>query len=507
VTFKDKVKVPRFPEPNMAEPRDSPANKAAVQRAISSLERVRAPTYDARAKELAAKHAAKEKARFWLIDAMVLELPLSAVSDVAARGDVQYVEHVTSDAPPPQNHTIFDGSSLIGANFYSGFALGGGFFGLLDTGIRTSHTLLSGRYDNLRDCYGGTTDCSGGNPNDVCNHGTSTASVLSGNSSLGDANGGVTNYITVDSWKTTKDSDCRTDTNAVVKAFQNAVASYDKFIVAEVQMPNKPGFESDVIAISTAADAAFDSGSIVIAAAGNFGKDGAGSVTAPGSAHKVLAVGAVDIGNSRFMMDYSGHGPTSDGRVKPDFTAPTNVDAASGDSDTELRLFTGTSCATPFGAAAAALAYNFLRGSWWAIDPGQVYAYMILSGNNRNFDNDRGAGLLSMPVIEGTMPYGTLSNGMVTVTNYQSVDITILCSSPGSVQAAIWWPETTTTHNDVDLYLLQPDGTLADVSLKADSVFEKVKTTSSPPSGVWTFQVNGFSVTGTQDVYFAALCL
>jgi serine protease AprX len=494
VTFKDKVKVPRFPEPNMAEPRNSAGNKAneaAVQQVISTLERVRAPTYDARAKGLAAKHAAREKARFWLIDAMVLELPLSAVSDVAARDDVQYVEHVKTDAPPPQYY-ISTGRWDISSDPYSGFVEG--WIGLLDTGIRASHTLLSERYDYLRDCTSGTDDCSGGNSDDGCHHGTAAASILSGNNNLGGDYRGVTNYITIDSWKVYA-ADCSPDTNAAVLGLENAVAAGDRFIAVNLQVR-----AADDSALSTAADAAFDAGSVVIAAAGNYGPNPS-TVRAPANAHKVLAVGATGA-RSLLLQSYSGRGPAPDGRFKPDFTAPTNVSAASWDSDTAVRWFGGTGGAMPFGAAATALAYNFLRGFGMTIDPGQVYAYMILAGRNRYFNNDEGTGLLSMPPTDGSMSYG-----MVTVADDQSVDITMPCWPTESVEAAIWWPETTTTHNDIDLYLVQPDGWTVDYSQMVTSVFEKVKvkSTPAPSSGLWTFRVHGVSVTGTQNVYFASL--
>lgn len=494
VTFKDKVKVPRFPEPNMAEPRNSAGNKAhaaAAQQVISTLKQVRAPRYDARAKELAAKHAAREKDRHWLIDAMVLELLLAAVSDVAARDDVQYVEHQKTDAPPPQNR-IWDGRYSISSEPYSGFVEGR--IGLLDTGIRASHTLLSERYGNLLDCTSGTADCSGGNPDDGCNHGTAAASIISGNDNLGDDYRGVTNFITIDSWKVYA-ADCTLDTNAAVLALENAVAAGDRFIAVNVQAK-----AADNSALSTAADAAFDNGSVVIAAAGNYGPNPS-TVSAPANAHKVLAVGAADA-RSLLLQSYSGRGPTPDGRFKPDFTAPTNVSAASWASDTAVRWsFGGTSAAMPFGAAATALAYNFLRGFGATSDPGQVYAYMILAGRNRYFNNDEGTGVLSMPPTDGSMSFG-----MVTVADGQSVDITMPCWPTESVEGAIWWPETTTIHNDINLYLVQPDGWTIDYSQMVTGVFEKVKvkSTPAPPSGLWTFRVHGVSVTGTQNVYFAS---
>jgi serine protease AprX len=81
--------------------------------------------------------------------------------------------------------------------------------------------------------------------------------------------------------------------------------------------------------------------------------------------------------------------PRQDNRFKPDLQAPTNSETASTGclfgvrcamSDSAFRVFSGTSGATPYGEGAAVLARNWLRGTSFSIDPGQVYALLILSG-------------------------------------------------------------------------------------------------------------------------------
>jgi hypothetical protein len=77
-----------------------------------------------------------------------------------------------------------------------------------------------------------------------------------------------------------------------------------------------------------------------------------GSIGTPGDAKFALAVGATRWDNDQLEM-YSSQGPTADGRVKPDVSAPTAVSTASyGQAD---RKFTGTSAAAPHVAGAAAL--------------------------------------------------------------------------------------------------------------------------------------------------------
>ena len=78
----------------------------------------------------------------------------------------------------------------------------------------------------------------------------------------------------------------------------------------------------------------------------------------PGSAHKVIGVGSVDV-QTLALAPTQSRGPTADGRIKPDLQAPTNTETASNASDTALRVFNGTSGATPYAGGAAALARKY----------------------------------------------------------------------------------------------------------------------------------------------------
>jgi hypothetical protein len=106
----------------------------------------------------------------------------------------------------------------------------------------------------------------------------------------------------------------------------------------------------DVAVTTVAADLAVQRGILVVTGAGNAGP-GSRSLWTPADGDSVLAIGAEDslgtiwVGSSR--------GPTADGRIKPDFTAPgVAVCVVWG---TSLQRVNGTSLATPLLAAGAAL--------------------------------------------------------------------------------------------------------------------------------------------------------
>jgi serine protease AprX len=94
---------------------------------------------------------------------------------------------------------------------------------------------------------------------------------------------------------------------------------------------------------------------VVVAAAGNAGPEPC-SVKAPGAAESALTVGAMaDTGAGGFSQGwFSSRGPTADGRIKPDVSAPgvaVQIPAADG----TMVEGSGTSAATPFVSGTALL--------------------------------------------------------------------------------------------------------------------------------------------------------
>jgi serine protease AprX len=520
INFVDPIQIPRFPSLNPDESPDSEINREIFARAaemVQAIQDLREPNYAILERELAERYGATVLERYWLINGLLVEMPLGAVPELAEREDVLYVEPRFAGEEPPQdtnpNNDVDDGRARICSDPYFDLGLTGGRIGLLDTGLRFTHTLFNSpsHIGVRRDCVNGGLDCntgSGLNPNDDCfNHGTGSAGIISGNCNLENAFRGVT-AITLDSFKVYPSTFSSSgacigvlDRSAAVRGFQAAAnIVLDRVIVAEMA-----GSGSDFSSISFHADNAFDAGAVIIAANGNEGP-GAGSVKEPANAHKVIGVGAFNV---QTLSQYAAQsrGPAPDNRIKPDIQAPTNTETASNTSDTALDTFNDTSGATPYAAGAAALLRNWLRGTNRSIDPGQVYAQLILSGQQPfPFNNTTGAGPLCMPTA------GWASWGKSTVLDMSpsihtiNIPLNLSGATLNTLDAALWWPERATQpHNDIDLRLIDPAGTVRATSDSGPSVFERARVGGSIASGSWILQIRGYHVpTGSQVVYWTA---
>lgn len=507
VTFREEIARPRFPSAIDDEPRSSPRNAALAAQAaqlVRDVQATRAPGHARRARELAADHGAAVREQFWLINALELRLPAGQIRALARRGDVVSVEEVRQAAAPPGDHSV-DARALMNTDPYYNLGLINGFIGLLDTGADPKHVLLT-NYGYQLDCVGGGATCDGPgmDPFDYANHGTSSASELSANSSLGIANRGVTGVL-VDSFKVYDGTTLFGGTlnvTATLRGFQRAIAALDRVIVAEMQATT-----DENSAIASAADAAYDAGAVVIAAAGNYGP-GSSSIACPGNARKALAIGALDV-STLALYDKSSRGPTADQRTKPDLMAPTNVWAAAynpRDGANNLTTpFGGTSGATPNAAGAATLLRNFIRGGSDEFDPGQIYAMLINAGTGTVYpawDNINGAGLVSLPV-NGHLWWGAVTAG---TTSGSMIDIPLgLSVTNQSLSVTIWWPESIRgQHNDVDLYVLNPSGVRVAHSDTGPGVWEKAQVPAGQLfSGTWTIRIQSYAVASPQRVYYA----
>jgi len=211
------------------------------------------------------------------------------------------------------------------------------------------------------------------------------------------------------------------------------------------------GAETDPLAV--ACRRAVQAGLVVVAAAGNNGRDATGTtlygaINSPGIEPSVITVGAVSTFGTPSRSDdrvavYSSRGPTIDHIVKPDIVAPGSRIVATmspGNTlvtahpvlqiDNNYMRMTGTSMATPIVAGTVAM----LLSKAPALTPNAVKAILMYTAEDRGSPLDYGVGEVNIPgamdlatsvdptapvgqtwVNSANLPYSDLINGFPSV--------------------------------------------------------------------------------------------
>jgi serine protease AprX len=212
-------------------------------------------------------------------------------------------------------------------------------------------------------------------------------------------------------------------TSNVIKAIEWAVtnrntAGYDKkalnIRVINLSLGHAPSESAETDPLTIACRKAVNAGIVVVAAAGNYGKDSNGNtvyggITSPGTEPSVITVGAMSTFDTLSRADdvtasYSSRGPSFDGLMKPDIAAPgTGIVAPSAAGNKLVRTYpqiaydanyirlSGTSMATPFVSAAAAMMLQKNP----ALKPNAVKALLMYSAEKRGNPLETGAGYLN----------------------------------------------------------------------------------------------------------------
>ncbi|RLT36576.1 MAG: hypothetical protein DWI57_14640 [Chloroflexi bacterium] len=317
-------------------------------------------------------------------------IPAAAVvvdaSQIDALAQLEGVENVWFDEPV---HTMMDVSvPHMGANKVwqqLGNRGEGVTVCIIDTGIDSDHPDFAGR-------IGVTKDFSGkGSVEDGNGHGTHVASTVAGTGAA--SNGkymGVAPAASLMVAKVLSDTGGgrMSDVMAAVEwAVQNGADVLNLSLGSDGNSDGKD-------ALSTMCNAAVDAGKVVVVAAGNAGP-GANTVGSPGAAEKPIAVGAST--DSDGIANFSSRGPTVDGRVKPDISAPgTKIIAARATGtamgtplDDNYTSAQGTSMATPHVAGLCAL---ILKANP-RLTPAEVKRILRDTSINLNLDaNSQGQG-------------------------------------------------------------------------------------------------------------------
>jgi serine protease AprX len=522
VILHEDQKIPRLPYPIPGQPPTSTANQAIINARKALIDELSQRRRDSQARLIQRlhPHGLQVKEQCWLVNSLVVELPIRSVEVVAAQPEVLSIHPRSAEEPLFKDESALNSEAesqndvmtarlQIQSDPYFDTVNPVSRIAVLDTGVLASHLLFQpSPFGVIRDCNWGDSLCERRpkplpaffyNPSDKCNHGTSTIGIIRGNDKLGGNYRGVTENV-VDSLKVFRDWDCTAGLEAACRGFQTALALGAHIIVAELGAPHDAPKAQELARL---ADNAYDAGAIVIAPNGNKGPN-QGTVATPAFAHKVIGVGAYDVVSGNTINEQS-RGPTTDGRIKPDIQAPTNTETASNESDTALRVFIHTSGAAPYVGAAAALVRDWLvfpDNDFGPFDNGQVYAWLIASGQNPSLNNSDTEGAGRLKLLLG----GFAHIGSVDITDKQTIDVPF-ATDPGDlrIDAAIWWPESASQeHNAIGIRILDPSGIEQASSLPTQSIFQRSRVDASPlVVGTWTLRIEGITISaGPQRTYF-----
>jgi len=265
---------------------------------------------------------------------------------------------------------------------------------MLDSGYFTDHEAIPNsqiiaEWDFINN--DGITQNESGDPAGQHDHGTATLTTLGG-SKEGELYGPAyeASFLLAKTEDTSQEVPIEEDWYvAGLEWGENLGADVASSSLGYIDWYNFSDLDGNTAVTTIAVDIAVANGVVCVTAAGNEGTSG---IIAPADAFGVITVGAVD--NTGNLAYFSSHGPTADGRIKPEVLAQgVNTHCAGTSSSSSYTEADGTSLSTPLvgGAAAVLLSAN---PTW---TPGMVReALMMTADNFNNPNNQYGWGIIDI---------------------------------------------------------------------------------------------------------------
>ena len=330
---------------------------------------------------------------FHLVPAVALTLPAASVPSLSSLPGAVRVYHdavvrATLDSSTPV---------MRAAEARATFGVDGSGVGIavIDTGVDAAHASLDDHDDDPATSdpkVVGWHDSVNGQPSpyDDHGHGTHVAGTAAGTAA-------GTPYVGV-----------APGANVIgVKVLTGGGWGQESWIIDGVEwsVDNKDALGIDVISMSLGASingdgtspmeqavtAAMHAGVVAVVAAGNSGP-GPNTVGVPASAFDIVTVGALN--DDKTVASFSSRGPTADGRLKPEVTAPgVSVTAAAANTGTGYATMSGTSMATPHVSGLVALLLERSGGSLAAERVREILMDTAEDLGEPGLDNAYGAGL------------------------------------------------------------------------------------------------------------------
>ena len=226
--------------------------------------------------------------------------------------------------------------------------------------------------------------------------------------------------------------------------------------------------------------------------------------------------------NSEGLAAFSSRGPTDDGRLKPDISAPgtfilstrsraTSSTGWAAHSNSDYTYMGGTSMSTPITAGASALIYQHLIDNLGHSEPSSALVKGIITASAHDMagqygSSTNGAGETAPNNHEG---WGLLDLGRALNTTWvdnesvntgisRSWKFTVPSSAP-DLKVMVSWTDAPSTPsaatnlvNDIDFAVKDPNGNWVEYGNNLDNLIGT--TISSPMAGTWEVHVNGTNI-------------
>ncbi|MCX7903127.1 MAG: S8 family serine peptidase [Caloramator sp.] len=377
---------------------------------------------------------------------------------------------------------------------------------IIDTGIDANHVDLDGgKVIGWYDVINGRTT-----PYDDNGHGTHVASIAAGTGE-GNANyKGVAPGAALVGIKVLNSSGSGT-TSGIISGINWMIQNKNTYNIRIGNMSlGSAGSSDGTDSLSVAVNNAVNNGIIMAVAAGNEGP-GTYTIGSPAAAANAITVGSVyDPGEKGWVLsEFSNRGPTADGRIKPDITAPgSNITAAKAGTTSSYVTYSGTSMATPFISGVIAL----MLDANYSLTDSQVKNILYSSANVKDFgpsgkDIDFGYGI--------ALPYNCIKQaGGFSGSFSDNIGFTFIQDSLTGTGNTDWWQfnvtDTTkpigitfiisnyTTSIDFDIYLYNPSGTLVAKS-EGSTRQEQIRYL---PTSTGTYKIKVYSYKGSGNYWF-----
>ncbi len=382
---------------------------------------------------------------------------------------------------------------------------------VIDTGIDPAHLDLDdGKVLAFADCM--ANPCTTPAPFDDNGHGTHVAGTIAGDGEALSQYKGVAPGAALVGVKVLNAAGQGTDAG-VIRGVEWAVGNKALYGIEALNLSlGDDGCSNGLDSLSVAVNNAVAARLVVAVSAGNDGPD-ACTIASPAAAANAITVGAMaDLGQNGFHQAYfSGRGPTLDGRIKPDISAPgVGITSAKAGTTADYRTLNGTSMSSPFVAGVALLMLDVSPD----LTPAQVKTHITSTAvdwGTAGADNEYGAGRLDAyaaialagaaittpPVV----PTHLLRQGTLSGTGAY-VDYPLTVTSASTPIAATLVTSNHSSSRDFDLLLLDASNNTVASSLTSRRQDQLGYVPSAP--GTYTLRVESYAGSGDYTLDLSA---